>query len=88
MILHGLAGTLACRGDAAPGAWLEAAAQRSERELEEHMAHIPSPADAGIQDLYLAEAQRSLGSDAWDQAWAAGGAASLDEAIDYALSIE
>ena len=45
MILHGLAGVTAARGDAVRGAWLEAAAQRHERELDERLGHAPSLAD-------------------------------------------
>ena len=88
MVLHGIAGALAARGEVARGAWLEAAAQRHERELDDRLGHIPSIADEGIHARYLAEARGSLDPDGWDQAWAEGAAASLDEAIAYALSIE
>ena len=88
MVLHGIAGALAARGDAARGAWLEAAAQRHERELDDRLGHIPSIADEGIHARYLADARGSLDQEGWDRAWAEGAAASLDEAIAYALSIE
>jgi predicted ATPase len=88
MALHGLAGALAAGGDAARGAWLEAAAQRHERELEDRLGHIPSVADEGFHTRYLAEARGSIEPEGWDRAWAEGAAASLDEAIDHALSIE
>ena len=88
MVLHGTAGALAARREAARGAWLEAAAQRHERELDDRLGHIPSIADEGIHARYLAEARGSLDPDGWDQAWAEGASASLDEAIAYALSIE
>ncbi len=68
-------------------AWFEAAAQRHERELDERLGHIPSIADEGIQARYLAEARESLGEDGWDRAWAEGATASLEEAIEAALSI-
>lgn len=88
MVLHGIAGALAARGEVAHGAWLEAAAQRHEGELDDRTGHIPSIADEGIHARYLAEARGSLDPERWDQAWAEGAAASLDEAIAYALSIE
>ena len=88
MALHGIAGALAVRGDGARGAWLEAAAQRHERELDDRLGHIPSIADEGIHSRCLAEARRSLGPEVWDRAWAEGAATTLDDAIAYALSIE
>ena len=87
IILHGLAGVSAAQGDAIRGAWLEAAAQRHERELDERIGHAPSLADQRIHTRYLERARRLQGSEAWDHAWAEGAAASLDEAIAYASSI-
>ena len=88
MVLHGIAGAVAARGDAVRAARLEAAAQRLERELDDRLGHIPSIADEGIHARYLAEARGSFDPDGWDKAWAEGASASLDEAIAYALSIE
>lgn len=88
MVLHGIAGALAARVDAVRGAWLEAAYQRHERELDDRLGHIPSIADEGIHARYLADARGSLEPERWDRAWAKGAAAGLDEAIAYALSIE
>ena len=88
MVLHGIAGAVAAQGDAARGAWLEAAALQHERDLNHRLGHLPSIADEGIHARYLAEARGSLDPEGWDQAWAEGAAASLDEAIAYALSIE
>jgi predicted ATPase len=87
MILHALAGVSAAQGDAVRGAWLEAAAQRHERELDERVGHAPSLADQRIHTRYLDRARRQLGSEAWGHAWAEGAAASLDEAMVYASSI-
>jgi tetratricopeptide (TPR) repeat protein len=87
MILHALAGVSAAQGDAVRGAWLEAAAQRHERELDERVGHAPSLADQRIHTRYLDRARRLLGSEAWGHAWAEGAAASLDEAMVYASSI-
>jgi predicted ATPase len=88
MVLHGIGGALAARGDAVRGAWLEAASQRHEREFDNRLGHIPSIADEGIHARCLAEARGSVDPERWDRAWAEGAAASLDEAIAYALSIE
>ena len=88
LVLHGVAGALAARGDAVRGAWLEAAAQRHERELDNRLGHIPSIADEGIHDRCLAEARGSVDPEGWDRALSEGTDASLDEAIAYALSIE
>jgi len=86
MVLHEIAGALpAPEGGSA---WLEAAAQRRDRELDDRLDHIPSIADEGIHARYLTEARGSLDPDGWDRAWAEGAAASLDETIAYALSIE
>ena len=63
-VLHGIAGALAARGDAAHGAWVEAAAQRYERELDDRLGHIPSLADKGsIPDFSRKRADSSTRRD-------------------------
>ena len=46
-----------------------------------------SPADKEELDAAIAQAREALGNEAFDAAWAEGGALSLDQAVDLSLTV-
>ena len=53
----------------------------------EHIGAILSPAEREELDATIAQAREALGNDAFDVAWAEGCSLSLDQAVEFALSV-
>ncbi len=80
--LDGLACISAAEGEAERAARLFGAAQA----LREVVGYQPHPEEAAWRAPYLATARSRLDEASWEEAWAAGQAMSMEQAIDYALS--
>ena len=50
-------------------------------------ARVLNPAEKEELDATIAQAREALGNDAFDAAWAEGGALSLDQAVDLSLTV-
>jgi serine/threonine-protein kinase PknK len=80
--LEGLACISAAEGDAKRAARLFGAAQA----LREVVGYQHHPEDDAWRAPYLATARSRLDEASWEEAWAAGQAMSMEQAIVYALS--
>jgi hypothetical protein len=56
--------------------------------LREVMGAPPEPGEIALQEPYLTATRSHLDETSWQEAWAAGRAMTLDEAISYALEEE
>jgi predicted ATPase len=82
--LLGLACVAEARGETERAARLFGASEA----LREAMGTPPEPGEIALQEPYLAAARSHLDETSWQEAWAAGRAMTLEEAISYALEEE
>ena len=79
--LLGLACVAAARGEAERATRLFGASEA----LPEAMGAPLEPGEMALQEPYLAASRSQLDETSWQEAWAEGGAMTLEEAISYAL---
>jgi predicted ATPase/DNA-binding CsgD family transcriptional regulator len=82
--LDSLAGAAGARGDGERAATLFGAAEAAREELGTPIR----PVDRERYERFVAASQRGCGKRAWAAAWAAGRAMSLEQAAEYALSLD
>jgi predicted ATPase len=80
---YGLAAVAAARGQPERAACLAASAERDKALV----GTAPSVVDAHIHDRLLVEARRTSDVESWKAAWEKGSFFTLDETIDYALTV-
>lgn len=79
-----LAAIAAATGDATRAARLAAAAELHSSPI----SRLPTLSGGGLHQPEIESAKATCDPETWEQAWAAGRAMSLDEAADYALSLD
>jgi predicted ATPase/DNA-binding SARP family transcriptional activator/DNA-binding CsgD family transcriptional regulator len=82
--LDSLAGAAGARGDGVRAATLFGAAEAAREELRTPIR----PVDRERYEHFVAASERACGKRDWTSAWSAGRAMSLEQAADYALSLE
>jgi predicted ATPase/DNA-binding CsgD family transcriptional regulator/Tfp pilus assembly protein PilF len=86
--LEGLACSSAAQGKGERAARLFGATEALHETVREAVAFEHTPEEAAWREPYLATTRSRLDEAAWQAAWAEGRAMSMEQAIEYALSVE
>jgi predicted ATPase/DNA-binding CsgD family transcriptional regulator len=86
--LEGLACISAAQGEVERAARLFGATEALHETLREAVAYQHTPEEEAWREPYLATIRSQLDEAAWQAAWAEGRAMSMEQAIEYALSVE